>query len=127
MEFANPLLQSILLASLGVAFLSYSRDAFSDRAASGGTKHKYTDDASTSFWFISVFFAVIAAVLGRPGVTDKFARVVLDFSFLALLVGGFVFVWAEQTLPVASSFTAAIAVVFVGLFCIALRVPDKRI
>jgi hypothetical protein len=57
-------------------------------------------------------------------VTDKFANIVMDLSFLSLVLGGLVFVWAEQTRVVALSVTVAVAIALIGFVFIALVAPE---
>jgi hypothetical protein len=80
---------------------------------------------TTALLLISVFYAVIAAVQARRGVTDNLVKILMDLSYFALVAGGFVFVWAEQTRAVAVSFTVAVGAAIVGLFVNALVAPEE--
>jgi predicted branched-subunit amino acid permease len=108
--------------------LSFAKDTYASRPTQQSAPgSKRTDDVTTALWFISVFYAVIAAVLGRRGVTDKLANVTMDLAFLALLIGVFVFVWAEHSAGVAISFTIAVGLALVAFVVVALATPKRVI
>ncbi|TFK37465.1 hypothetical protein BDQ12DRAFT_667087 [Crucibulum laeve] len=122
-RYSSVAMMSVFLSSLCAALLSYAHDTYADR--NGTIEHKTTDDVTTALWFISLFYAVIAALLGRKGVTDKLANIIMDMSFCSLVIGGFVFIWAEKPLGVAIPFTIAIGIVLILYPIVAYRAPEN--